>query len=66
MTAAETIDFAMFDLPTLTPAEAAARKATRAAKRDAARLAYLTAEREGAADPREAARAAAAAVDASR
>ena len=54
--ATETLDFAMFDLPAMTAAEAAAAKATRERKADAA---HRTAEREGAEDPRIPARAAA-------
>ncbi len=57
--ATETLDFAMFDLPAMTAEDAAQTKATRERKAAAARLAYRTAEREGAEDPRIAARAAA-------
>lgn len=53
------LDFAMFDLPAMTAEDAAAAKATRERKAAAARLAYRTAEREGAEDPRIPARVAA-------
>lgn len=59
-TAADALDFAMFDLPALAPETAAERRAARERKADAARLAYRTAEREGTGDPREAAARAAA------
>lgn len=57
--AADTLDFAMFDLPAMTAEEAARAKALRERKAAAARLAYRTAEREGAEDPSLAARTAA-------